>query len=467
MKTVKTLVIANPQINMEFNAIGPMILHELEKKFPKLAYDFLGLFLYSSAGEPVAIAAVGSQFVVESKKNDNILFMQLKNEGKVELGCSFTRENSETYHEHIFRSTAVFIDRARHYLTSHYGLSDETLMLGGWQSGTFPESIEEPLIFTIPRITCVITNDEIMFRYFEDEDCTEMSSQLSNFRCDQVPPTNVDIIQRQNIPDCVDYVDSLVDLIRELSIDQMDKVVICRKVKLTLQNKISPAGLLRIAAANRKNQYEYVFRWSNGDAWVGVSPETLLRKSGTEIVVEPLAGTRKGSDSNEKSLRYRQELLSDKKEIEEHETAAKMFYEHLETVCIPESLELLESRCVIDLGYVQHLKSKISGNVKVGMNVFHVLAAVYPPATIWGKPVVLSGDRIRNYEKIERGFYTGSFGFFTLGDDANFALAIRTAKISQNEVHIYAGSGVVKASDPYREWLETTNKMEPFLAHAN
>ncbi|EJO61176.1 chorismate binding enzyme domain protein [Burkholderia multivorans CF2] len=34
------------------------------------------------------------------------------------------------------------------------------------------------------------------------------------------------------------------------------------------------------------------------------------------------------------------------------------------------------------------------------------------------------------------------------------------------EVRVYAGSGIVKGSDPYREWLETGNKMRPFLANA-
>ena len=124
-----------------------------------------------------------------------------------------------------------------------------------------------------------------------------------------------------------------------------------------------------------------------------------------------------------------------------------------------------ESRTVIDLGYVQHLKSLISGTVKTGLNVFDALAAVYPPATIWGKPLAACGERIRRYEQIERGFFTGGLGYFTLGDDANFALAIRTAKLTSTHIHVYAGSGIVKASDPYREWLETNNKMKPYLAN--
>ena len=77
----------------------------------------------------------------------------------------------------------------------------------------------------------------------------------------------------------------------------------------------------------------------------------------------------------------------------------------------------------------------------------------------------MSGERIRKYEDIERGFFAGGLGFFTLEDDADFALAIRTARLSGTDLRVYAGSGIVKGSDPYREWVETTNKMAPFLTN--
>jgi isochorismate synthase EntC len=78
------------------------------------------------------------------------------------------------------------------------------------------------------------------------------------------------------------------------------------------------------------------------------------------------------------------------------------------------------------------------------------------------KPIALSEERVRWRESIERDFFAGGLGFFALGDDANFALAIRTARMAGKEARGYASSGIVKRSDPCREWLETTNKMRPF-----
>ncbi|WP_146122681.1 chorismate-binding protein [Burkholderia multivorans] len=67
----------------------------------------------------------------------------------------------------------------------------------------------------------------------------------------------------------------------------------------------------------------------------------------------------------------------------------------------------------------------------------------------------------------ERSFFAGALGLFRpAAGDADFALAIRSARVTGCEVRVYAGSGIVKGSDPYREWLETGNKMRPFLANA-
>lgn len=465
MKMVKYITFENRHPNMTVNILGSAVVQALERRYPRLADEFLGLFSYASDDGMISIAAVGSEFRIESKKDGDTLVIRLLHGDAIEREASYKLNGTDTFHEHSFRYAATFVDESRHFLIAHHGLSPSTLLLGGWRCGTHPEKLEEPLVFTIPRIVCRVNARECRFSVFEGEGCYDVGEDLVTFPYEFTPTVNPRVTRLQEIPECREYVDSLVDLIGELSSEAMDKVVICREVKLTLKSEVSPVFLLRMVAPKRHERYEYVFRWSGAEAWVGISPETLLKKENSKIVVEPLAGTRKGSDSPDKSSRYRQELLSDNKEIEEHETAASMFYENLSTVCIPESIEMLESRSIIDLGYVQHLKSTITGTVKPGMNVFHVLASVYPPATIWGKPIALSGERIRSYEKIERGFFTGGFGFFTLEDDANFALAIRTAKVCGNEVHVYAGGGIVKASDPYREWLETTNKMGPFLVN--
>jgi len=453
----------NPHPDLATGVVGAAIAQRFEILYPGLSNEFLGLFSYVSPEETLSIIGVGSEFQVETHKEGSTLRMRLMHRDVVERESTYRLDGGDL-HEEVFRHAASFIDELRSFLSGHHRLPPSTVLLGGWRCGTHPENLEEPLIFTIPRITCRVSAEECQFSFFDSKECPYPGGAIVDLPRDISPSSQLRVSRRRDIPECREYIDNLVDLIGELSQEALDKVVICREVRLFHQSELSPVELLQMAASGKKTaHYEYVFRWSGGDAWVGVSPEMLVKKQREKVVVEPLAGTRKGSNFKDKSERYRNELLSDGKEIEEHETAARMFYDNLSSVCIPESIEQLESRGVLDLGYVQHLKSTITGQLRPDINVFHLLAAIYPPATIWGKPVLLSGARIRSHEQIERGFFTGGFGFFTLGDDANFALAIRTARMTGDEVRVYAGSGIVKRSDPYREWLETSNKMQPFL----
>lgn len=467
MTVMELRTFSNPFPEVSLSLYGAALLQALETQYPALAKEFLGLFSYRENSEQAVMVAVGCQFRIDTRMVDGQLEVRLLAAGSVISREFYPIDSRHNFHQQAFNCASIFMKKIRPLLVEQLGLSPETPLLGGWRCGAYPELVDEYFVFTLPRILLRLDEQKCQVSYLtSDTDSGRLEKLISYpnpFHIEQTPK----VVQRRNVPECQEYIDLLVDLIDELSHEQRDKVVISREVVLQLKGSVSPAMLLPLIAAKRQNQYEYVFRWDDGDAWLGISPETLIRKKEEQITVEPLAGTRKGSDTREKSGRYREELMNDSKEIEEHETAAELFFEQLSVVCEKQTLRMAESRNVIDLGYVQHLKSKITGKAKPNIDVFNALSAVYPPATIWGKPIDLSGDRIRRYEKIDRGFFTGGFGYTTLDDQADFALAIRTARLSGNELHVYAGSGIVKGSDPYKEWLETSNKMGPFLVAEN
>lgn len=471
MTPFKQARFANAYPGIAPNLLGSSLLQALERRYARYANEFMCVFSHEGQEGPESIAAVGSAFGIDSRIDSRAgtsqLQLRLLHDGRVEREVSYPLDVTH-YHEHVFASMSSFLNDIKPWMLKEHGLDASTLLLGGWQCGVNPSVVGEPLVFTIPKVVCRISEQAFDFHYLIEPDTPEVDEALVSplsLNGSFEPAAHPRIAHREEMPPCGQYIDALIDLIEELSAEKMDKVVIARAVRLDLDRDVSPVPMLRLVAAHRRHHYEYVFRWAGGDAWLGISPETLLRKQDGMVIVEPLAGTRKGSESAGKGARYRVELMSDRKEIEEHETAANMFLEDLSDVCVADSIEILESRGVLDLGYVQHLKSKIRGRVKPGKSLFDVVGSVYPPATIWGKPIALSGQRLQRYECIDRGFYAGGLGYFSLADDANFALAIRTARLSGRHLHVYAGSGIVSGSDPYREWLETSNKMAPCVAN--
>ena len=458
------LLLPVPALGVHDTGIG--LLAELSNVFPELAGQFSCVFSEHTDGCDRSLVGLGSQYRLRVTREAQALRIDWLDQERVLHRDSLHLDNERPFHEQLFQGVAHAWKTLGDTSPELAGLPGNVPLLGGWRCATHPERLTEPMIMTLPRVFLWVEHGRVHGASFDPAHNPLIEQAVARL-APRTYPALPGVSSCELIPQCTDYVDNLLDLLNEMAVSDSDKVVIGREVRLRMREAVDPLQLLDQVAPRPNPHYEYLFRWYQGPAWIGISPETLIRTDGRKVVVEPLAGTRKGSNEALKRDRYRQELLSDSKELEEHETAAQLFLEQLQQVCRPGSLDMRESRNVIDLGYVQHLKSRIEGELASEANVFDALAAVYPPATIWGKPLAMSGDRIRRFEYIDREFFTGGLGYLTLEGRCNFALAIRTAKVTEAHVHIFAGSGIVKASDPYREWLETGNKMKPYLQNSS
>ena len=77
-------------------------------------------------------------------------------------------------------------------------------------------------------------------------------------------------------------------------------------------------------------------------------------------------------------------------------------------------------------------------------------------------------DLIRQLESTERGMdrglYAGPVGWMDAAGNGEFGIALRGAVVEDpRTVRLYAGCGVVAASDPEAELAETSAKMRPML----
>jgi anthranilate synthase component 1 len=65
---------------------------------------------------------------------------------------------------------------------------------------------------------------------------------------------------------------------------------------------------------------------------------------------------------------------------------------------------------------------------------------------------------IDELEPVKRGVYSGAVGYLGWYGGMDTAIAIRTAVIKDQILHIQAGAGIVADSAPANEWEETMNK---------
>jgi anthranilate synthase component 1 len=92
------------------------------------------------------------------------------------------------------------------------------------------------------------------------------------------------------------------------------------------------------------------------------------------------------------------------------------------------------------------------------MSAVDVLRATFPAGTVSGAPKIRAMEIIDELEPVKRGVYSGAVGYLSWSGNMDTAIAIRTAVIKDEMLHIQAGAGIVYDSVPRNEWDETMNK---------
>jgi anthranilate synthase component 1 len=108
--------------------------------------------------------------------------------------------------------------------------------------------------------------------------------------------------------------------------------------------------------------------------------------------------------------------------------------------------------------HVQHIVSRVVGDLRDEYNCYDALKAVFPAGTVSGAPKVRAMEIIEELEFARRGPYAGAVGYFSFNGNADFAITIRTLFAEKNKAYIQAGAGIVADSVPEREWFETEHK---------
>ncbi len=191
---------------------------------------------------------------------------------------------------------------------------------------------------------------------------------------------------------------------------------------------------------------------------VGSSPEILVRLEDNEITVRPIAGTRPRGATHEQDLALEEELLADPKEIAEHLMLIDLGRNDTGRVAKIGSVKLTDKMIIERYSHVMHIVSNVTGELQDGKNAFDVLAATFPAGTVSGAPKIRAMEIIDELEPVKRGIYSGAVGYISWSGNLDTAIAIRTAVIKDQTLHIQAGAGIVYDSVPRSEWEETMNK---------
>ncbi len=224
----------------------------------------------------------------------------------------------------------------------------------------------------------------------------------------------------------------------------------------------NPIDLYRALRTLNPSPYMY---YLNFDSYhiVGASPEILVRSEEGHVTVRPLAGTRPRGADEEEDQKLIEDLLADEKERAEHVMLVDLGRNDVGRVSKLATVKVSDIMQIERYSHVMHIVSNVEGELDEGMHAIDVLRATLPAGTVSGAPKVRAMEIIDELEPHKRGIYSGAVGYISWDGNLDTAIAIRTAVLIGDQVHVQAGAGLVADSVPTTEWHETMYKARAIL----
>jgi len=254
---------------------------------------------------------------------------------------------------------------------------------------------------------------------------------------------------------------SLVDESKE-SIRAGDIFQILLSNRYTQKGSINPLTFYR--ALRSKNPSPYLFLLNYEEFSIcGSSPEVMVRLSEQEILLRPIAGTRKRGKDEARDKELELEMINDPKECAEHLMLIDLGRNDVGRVAKIGTVKVENMMRVERYSHVMHMVSDVVALIDDNKDMFDLFMATFTAGTMTGAPKIKAMELISHYEGLKRGFYSGSIGYFSFTGDMDSAITIRTALINDSEIILQAGAGVVADSIPELEYLEVKNKLKALV----
>ncbi len=265
---------------------------------------------------------------------------------------------------------------------------------------------------------------------------------------------------RIDIPDRIGWSDAIKECLRRVHRNELRKVVLARQSTFGCERRVNPFNLLETLSDHVGDQYRFLFQPAEGTSFIGVTPERLYLRDENRIVSEAVAGTRPRGANAADDERLGMHLLGSTKDRQEQSMVAHDIRDRLAS--LTETLQVGDTT-LLKLPGLQHLQTQISATIKSGVDDGKLLSLLHPTPAVGGTPRNMAINLIGELEPFDRGWYAGPVGWIGR-DSAEFAVGIRSALVTDRDVTVYAGAGIVAESDPDEEWNEIELKIGRFRA---
>ncbi len=255
-----------------------------------------------------------------------------------------------------------------------------------------------------------------------------------------------------------DMVDKSKEMIRSGDVFQ-----ILMTNRFTRNIKVDPFSFYRILRTKNPSPYMYLMEYEDFSI-VGSSPEVMVRLQEGELLLRPIAGTRKRGTTKERDRELEEELLADPKECAEHLMLIDLGRNDVSRVAKTGSVKVLDMMHIEKYSHVMHIVTDVVADIREDKDMFDLFGATFTAGTMTGAPKIRAMELISEFEGLKRGFYSGSIGYFGFDGNMDTAITIRTSLVKPDKVILQAGAGIVADSVHELEYLEVHNKLGALMS---
>lgn len=340
----------------------------------------------------------------------------------------------------------------------------------------------------IPEITMLLTSDLAVFDHLENEitlianainwdgsaDRVDDAYQAALNRLEimsknlaTLPAVNFSKIPDRAVPNYqrgtsdAEFVNKVGLIKEEIKAGEAFQVVLSQRFEMP--TSADAFDIYRVLREQNPSPYMYLFKFADDLSVVGSSPEALVKVTGDDVMIHPIAGTRARSNELAIDKKNGDELLADPKERAEHLMLVDLGRNDLGRVCDAGTVEVTEFMQIERYSHVMHIVSTVVGKLAKRFSAIEALFAVFPAGTLSGAPKPRAMQIIEDNESTRRGIYGGTIGYLDFTGNIDACIAIRTAVIKGGKAFVQAGAGIVADSDPASENQECINKAAAVL----
>ena len=278
-----------------------------------------------------------------------------------------------------------------------------------------------------------------------------------------MPLIDPDPVQRSRVASAAPpahYEQAVERAVERIRAGGLEKVVLAREVRAHAGHPHDPGAVVGAL----RDAFPACFCWCVGTpelAFVGASPELLVRRDGARAQTVALAGTTRRSADPAVDDHLGEQLLRSVKDREEQAIVARRIERTLEPVSV--WVTAADEPVLVKVQNVQHLATPIRAQLADPLPAVELAGMLLPTPAVGGEPREAALPLIPALEGLDRGWYAGAVGWTDLGEDGEFCVALRCALLRGQIAHLYAGCGIVRDSVPAQELAESEVKFEALL----